>query len=473
MRLDRILYDEQTVAAERLLRRVSDDRVAVARARIALITSTGNLDALVRAVPAALQDNAGLLYDRIKWRLNRGDDEGALALVPQFSVVSPRPDLWWRERSTLAREALTRGRITEAYSIAKNHGATDAVSVSEAEWLAGWIALRFLKDGETALPHFQKVYDSVQMPSSLARGAYWTGRATEALGRPDLAREWYVRAAIYTTTYYGQLALARLTGDGVPQLPADPVASPEERAAFESRELTQALRALLDVDVKAYQRVFALALAGSSGSAVDRQLASELVNRRARTDLGVVLARDAARDKIMLVQYGYPVPAYNYPTTPEKALVLAVARQESNFDPGATSSAGARGLMQLMPATARALSRNAKQTYSRNKLTADPVFNLRLGASYLASLVSTFDGNYVLAAAAYNAGPGRARQWTRQFGNPQETGVDAIDWIEQIPFTETRGYVQRVMENLMVYRAVLAGTPRVAQSLESELARRQ
>ena len=471
-RIDRILYDEQTATVERLLRYVDDDHQALARTRIALIGSTRNVDSLLKSVPVQFQDDAGLLYDRIKWRMSRGDDDGALALVPEFSAGGPRPEMWWRLRAQIAREALNKGRITDAYRIAKHHGCTDPLSVSEAEWFAGWIALRFLKDGEAALPHFEKVYDSVQMPSSLARGAYWTGRAAEFLGRPDIAGEWYQRAGTYVTTYYGQLAIARLNKDVVPQLPADPQPTAAERAAFEQRDVTHALRALLDVNAKSYQRSFALALSSASGNAVDRQLTAELLTKKGRSDLGVVIARDAARDKIILVQYGYPIPGYVYPDNPERALVLAITRQESNFDPGASSSAGAMGLMQLMPATASSLARSAKIPYNKNKLTADPAFNIRLGSSYLSSLVNTFDGSYVLAAAAYNAGPGRARQWQRQFGDLRDKSVDPIDWVEQIPFSETRSYVQRIMENVMVYRAILNGTPKIEHNLEKELAHR-
>ena len=471
-RIDRILYDEQTSAAERLLRYVDGDRQTLARVRMALITSAKNVDGLLKTVPAQFQDDAGLLYDRIKWRMARGDDDGALALVPEFSAGGPRPELWWRLRAQIAREALNKGRVTDAYRIATHHGCTDPLSVSEAEWLAGWIALRFLKDGEAALPHFEKVYDSVQTPTSLARGAYWTGRAAEFLGRPDIADEWYQRAGTFVTTYYGQLALARMIKDVVPQLPADPLPTAEERAAFEQRDVTHALRALLDVDAKSYQRAFAIALSSASGNAADRQLTAELLTKKGRSDLGVVIARDAARDKIILVQYGYPVPAYAYPDSPERALVLAITRQESNFDPGASSGAGAKGLMQLMPATASSLARAARIPYNKNKLTADPAFNIRLGSSYLKSLVDTFDGSYVLAAAAYNAGPGRARQWLRQFGDLHDAGVDPIDWVEQIPFSETRSYVQRIMENVMVYRAIINGTPKIEHNLEKELAHR-
>jgi soluble lytic murein transglycosylase len=186
-----------------------------------------------------------------------------------------------------------------------------------------------------------------------------------------------------------------------------------------------------------------------------------------------MLARAAAREKIDLIEYGYPVPPYAYPSAPDKAFTLAITRQESNFDPGAMSYAGARGLMQLMPDTARALARAAKVPYAQSKLVTNPAYNLNLGASYLNALLTSFDGSYILAAAAYNAGPGRVRQWIRQFGDPHDPNVDPIDWVEQIPFNETRGYVQRIMENMMIYRAVLAGSPKIAPNLEAELARRQ
>ncbi len=472
-RIDRILYEEQTSAAQRLLSYVDTGHAAVAQARIALIGSARTAEGAIAAVPAALQNDPGLLYDRVRWRRTRDNEDGARQLVPPFELGGPRPDLWWRERNALARDALAEGNITEAYALAKHHGSIDALSVSEAEWLAGWIALRFLKDGEAALAHFEKVYDSVQTPPSLARGAYWTGRTTEFLGRPDLAAEWYQRAAAYVTTYYGQLALARLKSDTVPQLPQDPDPTAEERAAFNADELTRALRALMDVDAKSYQRAFAQAMSENSASAAERQMTAELVNRLSRIDLGVVVARQAARDKITLVQYGWPTPAYAYPALPEKAFILAITRQESNFDVAALSSAGARGLMQLMPPTARGLAKATKQPYAEKRLTTDGAYNMRLGSVYLNSLLANFDGSYVLAAAAYNAGPGRPRQWIKQFGDPRDPSVDAIDWVEQIPFAETRSYVQRIMENLMIYRAVLDGTTQVPKTLETELARHQ
>ncbi len=468
-RIDRLLYIEYTSTADRSLRYVSKDRQLLARARIALVTSRGGVDASIARVPEHLQNDAGLLYDRVRWRRQRGRYDDARELIPDYPPEGPRPDLWWRERHILARDALSEGKIEEAYEIARHHGASDALSVSEAEWLAGWIALRYMNDGEKALPHFEKVYDSVQTPISLSRGAYWTGRAAESLGRPDIAEEWYLRAGAYPTTYYGQLAISRLKDSVVPQLPQDPTPTAEDRERFETNDLTHALQLLLLTDEKVTQRRFAQALAASTGFGGVQHLTAELASRLARPDIGVWVARQSAADKITLVQYGYPIPFYNYPDRPERALILGISRQESNFDPTARSGAGARGVMQLMPATARAVARAARIRYSRDELTDDPALNIQLGSAYLSALVDAFDGSYILAAAGYNAGPNRARRWIREFGDPRDEDVDAIDWVEKIPFSETRNYVQRVMENLTVYRSIIAGTRVIPQDLESAL----
>jgi soluble lytic murein transglycosylase len=214
-----------------------------------------------------------------------------------------------------------------------------------------------------------------------------------------------------------------------------------------------------------------LAAAKASDFATERHLAAEMVSKFNRADLGVWVARHATQDHITLVEYGFPVPALDYPNQPEKALLLAITRQESNFDVGARSRAGARGLMQLMPATARAVSRQLRERYDRDALSIDATYNIKLGSKYLADLIDDFNGSYVMAIAGYNAGPHRVRRWVREFGDPRKSEVDPIDWVEQIPFTETRNYVQRVMENLQVYRAVLADSQQLAQTLPADLSR--
>ncbi len=470
-RLNRLLWDGHSNSARRMVRRVDSDQRKLAEARIALMTSAYGVDAAIAKVPASLKSDPGLIYDRIKWRRKRGRYESAAELLENPNLDGVRPDLWWRERHILAREALKDGNVTQAYRIASAHKATDPLSVFEAEWLAGWIQMQFLDDPEAALPHFYNVYDAVEFPVSLSRGAYWVGRALEAGGETDLAKTWYEKAAVYVTTYYGQLALAKLSGDVLPQLPLDPLPTISERNSFHQNDLSQVVRILAEVGNKDHLRTFVLAAAKASDFATERHLAAELVSKLNRVDLGVWVGRRAAQEHFTLVEYGFPIPLYEYPDEPEKALLLAVTRQESNFDVSARSRAGARGLMQLMPATARVVSRQLRERYDRDALSIDAAYNIRLGSKYLGDLIYEFDGSYIMAIAGYNAGPHRVRRWVRQYGDPRKPDVDPIDWIEQIPFTETRNYVQRVMENLQVYRAVLADSQQLAQTLPADLAR--
>lgn len=472
-RLERLLWDGHTNSARRMLSKVSRDYRRLAEARIALSTSSYGVDNAIAKVPDSLKTDAGLIYERMKWRRKRGRYESAAELLDFPDLDGTRPDLWWKERHILAKEALSEGNISAAYAIAADHKATDALSVSEAEWLAGWIQLQFLNDPEAALPHFYKVYDAVSFPVSLSRGAYWTGRALESADDKDLARSWYQKAAVHITTYYGQLALAKLDGTTLPQLPFDPLPTISERSSFHETSLAQAVRLLAETGNTDYLRQFVLAAAKASDYATERHLAAEMVAKFNRQDLGVWVARRAAQDHITLLQYGYPTPDFSYPGRPERALLLAITRQESNFDVAARSHAGARGLMQLMPATAKAVSRQMRVSYNRDALTRDPAYNVSLGAKYLGDLIDQFDGSYIMAIAGYNAGPHRVRRWVREFGDPRKPDFDPIDWVEQIPFSETRNYVQRVMENLQIYRAILADSQQLAQTLPNDLSRPQ
>lgn len=468
-RLQDMLYGERRAEADRFLRRVDNDTASIAKVRIALMGGAGNVERMIAQLPEKLRNDPGLVYDRIKWRRKRDREESAREILPRVPDTYPRLDLWWRERQLLAMDSIEKKRYQEAYDIIINQRATDAPSVADAEWMAGWLALRFLNKGEAALVHFQKVYDTVQIGANTSRAAYWVGRAAEHLGRPDIAADWYRRAATHITTFYGQLAIGKLKDPVLPTLPADPVPTAEERSAFEANEMTRAVRALSELPGTPYLRQFLLALAESSDFAVGRVMAAELADDLGRPDYSVWIARQAARDRIVVLEHGYPIPPFTFPQTPEKPLVLGVMRQESNFDPAAESSAGAVGLMQLMPATARAVGNQLGLRYNKAALSEDPSYNIRLGTTYLRSLVHDFDGSYLMAIAGYNAGPGRAVQWARTFGDPRAPGTDVVDWVEQIPFSETRAYVQRVLENMMIYRAILADKKDMGQDLEQVL----
>jgi soluble lytic murein transglycosylase len=341
--------------------------------------------------------------------------------------------------------------------MACDHGQSDRGKIAEAEALAGWIALTQLKDANAALAHFRRLSGVVRYPVSVARGAYWSARAAEALGRKAIARAWYADAARHPTTYYGHLAVLALGEDTAPQLPAQASATAAQSADFQKRDLVHAVHLMTELNEREHVATFIRALASSETTPANFSLVVSLAEAVDRTDLAVAIAKRAAQIGVPLISANFPVVQVTGHQRLERALQLAVIRQESQFDARAVSHAGARGLMQLMPATARKVASRNRLRYSRRRLTSSPDYNATLGSAYLASLIKDYKGSYVLAIAAYNAGTPRVRRWIRNFGDPRKKEVDVIDWVESIPFTETRNYVQRVMEGLQVYRQRLAG----------------
>ncbi len=466
-RLDRLLWDRQETSVQRMILKVDAGHRALAQARLALQNGRANPEPLINAVPAALRDDPGLIYERVRWRRQNDLDEEAIDLLSHPSRNKVRPELWWLERAILARRALQKGLVSRAYQTAADHGLEGGAAYVDAEFLAGWIALRFLDDRETASTHFTRLHEWASHPMSRARAAYWAGRSFEA-SKDSRARDWFTRAARYPTTYYGQLAASRL-GDHHWPLPEDPRPTAEDVARFEGRDVVAAARLLLDLGEESQIRSFFIRLNDIVQTPGERALVAQLATRGGRDDLALTVARRSDREGVTLVTAGWPVPRLNAEDgTPEKALVLALIRQESGFMPEVVSPAGARGLMQLLPTTASKVARAIKVKFSAGKLD-DPDFNVRLGSAYLGDLLSDFQGSYILALASYNAGPGRARRWIREYGDPREGSVDVVDWIEMIPFTETRNYVQRVMESVAVYRRRL-GKP-AGPTLEADLKR--
>jgi soluble lytic murein transglycosylase len=477
-RLDALLWEGDTEGARRVVSRVDGDWAALARARIALRQSTGGAEAAFAAVPPSLAKDPGLLYERARWlRLKDRDLEAEqllLSLTPE--AIAVRPDKWWTERRIEARKRLKDGAISDAYKLTRNHGMTDGTGFAEAEFLAGWIALRFLGDPAMAYEHFTSLHQAARYSVTLARGAYWAGRAAEAMGDAAKAKRWYGNAAQYGTTFYGQLAAHEAGDEAALRLPRDPVPTAADRAAFGRQELVRAARMLGQIDEGDRLRPFIQQLNANAMKPVDRQLAADLAAELDRDDLAVAAAKDADRAGVPLIARGWPllrVPK----TAPEPALVLALTRQESAFDHRAVSGAGARGLMQLMPGTAKIVAKQLKVKFDAKRLTTDPGYNMMLGAAHLDDLVGGYGGSYVMALAAYNAGPGRVSQWVREYGDPRASDVDVVDWIESIPFDETRNYVQRVMENVQVYRQRLARDKvvplRLAEDLQRAAAPRQ
>ena len=448
-----------------MLARVSPEYRDLGRARLMLMGRVGGVDNAIARIPAHLVDNPGLVYERARWRRRKGFDERARILLDPLPEVLVRPAAWWREARIQVRGALGVGEISLAYRLAANHRQSDRKHVAQAEWLAGWIALRFLEDPAIAFQHFATLFEGVRYPISVARAAYWCGRAAAANGDAPLATEWFERAASYTTTYYGQLAAAEIAPRKAMALPPMPVATEADVKHVEGLEIYQVARALANLGHADLIDRFVEKLGLMATTAGEHLLVAKTALDAARRDLSVKSARRSSWSGVPLIAYGYPLTPVSETrmTINDKALILAMIRQESGFDGSAISRSGARGLLQLMPATARAVARKLDMTYSKTRLLSDRDYNITLGSGYLAELLDDFDGSYVLALAAYNAGPGRVKSWIRTHGDPRDTSVDVIDWIELIPFDETRNYVQRIIEAVPVYRYLL-GSEVVSQT---------
>lgn len=458
-RLDNLLWDGHRNSANRLLRRVPTGIRRLAEARIGLMVSAGNVDTLVGRVPARLRQDPGLLYERARWRRKKGKDDGATALLLNMpGELGPRPDKWWTEQHIQIRNALNDGKVKIAYRLAANsRQQPGSVAHADSEFLAGWIALRFLHKSDAAYSHFGRLYHAVKYPISQARAAYWSARAAAEMQRFDLAEQWLRVGAGHPATFYGQLAVERLRQRDL-RFPLPPRPSLAEQQAFNDHPVVRLIRILDEAGQDSRLRALILDLHDRATGPSARWMVGQLAVAVGRYDLAVRAGKRATRAGNLFVDVAYPRLGIQSEAV-EEALVHAVGRQESEFNTEAVSHAGARGLMQLMPATAKAVARQLRVPYRKAALTGNPTYNARLGAAYLRGLIEDYDGSYVLALAAYNAGPGRVKRWIRDFGDPRRNDVDVIDWIELIPISETRNYVQRVMENLQVYRHLMAQRP--------------
>ncbi|WP_341197177.1 lytic transglycosylase domain-containing protein [Hyphomonas chukchiensis] len=462
-RIEFLLWTNQRTAASNLKPLVSSDYRKLVDARIGLAGRGRNVDKLVEAVPTSLQDNPGLLYDRARWRRTRGNQEGATPLLVSINandVPEAGRSKLWDERNVAMRDDLKNRKWSRAYQLVAPHGMTEGSDYADAEWAAGWIALRLNNNPERSLKHFQDMTASVGTPISLARGEYWAGRAEDALGQTDAAVESYAAAAKYNFVYYGQLAAERL-GQKKLTFATSAEPTPEQVDAFNARPMVKALRLLGEAGEERMFREFAYHIDDQLENEADFILLAQLANQYHVPDIGVRGAKAGLAKGIVATDAAYPVVNYPMLREPqvERPLMLALSRQESEMNPNAVSHAGARGLMQFMPATAQREARMQGLPFRTSWLTDDPGYNMTLGGQHLDTLLSQFKGSYIMTAAAYNAGPSRPKQWIEDYGDPRTGQVDPIDWVEFIPFGETRNYVQRVLENTQVYRQRLAGTP--------------
>jgi soluble lytic murein transglycosylase len=456
-RMERFLFKENWDAARRAAGYAGKDYLALVKARSAVSSRAGNAAKLLDAVPAGLKADTSYIFSRAQFlrRANKAAEAAkVIADVTRDPAVLADADEWWVERRLIARKLLDDGDAKAAYAVASGHGATSSEKRIEAEFHAGWIALRFLNTPETAARHFARAAGIAVTPISVSRVAYWQGRAAEAAGTADEARIFYRRAATQGTTYYGQLAAAKLGQSQARLRPSIDPASPERAAAGRS-PVVQAIGMLYAAGLRdlAFPLVVEIGKQGQNAAELDAVGDVAETNRDARALLA--LGKSATQRGLPLDEQAFPtigIPAFEaLGSSVEKAMVYAITRQESAFDPAAGSGVGARGLMQLMPATAQGLAKKFGVEYDSSRLL-DPAYNARLGAAFLGDLMESWKGSHILTFASYNAGPGNAKKWIEAYGDPRSGQVDPVDWVERIPFSETRNYVQRVMENLAVYR---------------------
>ncbi|MET4067466.1 soluble lytic murein transglycosylase [Bradyrhizobium sp. S3.2.6] len=469
-RMDTLLYGSEHEAALRAAKRLGAGYVALAKARIASFKKAPNTRALLEEVPRELHNDPGFIFSKIQ--LLRREEKFAEAA--QLMLSAPKDpnrlynlDEWWIERRLLARKMIDTEEFRSAYLIARDAALPSRdIYKTEQEFTAGWIALRFLNDPAAAAQHFARIGVGSVNPTTLARAGYWQGRAAEAAGRQQEARNAYARAAEQSTSYYGQLARAKL---GLPQIELN--SQPRGRGA-ERLEIVRAAQLLYELD----EREMAIPLLADMGENGDPEALAGLgeLTQRYGDARGMLLLGKAALNR------GLPFDFYAYPVNGipqftqigpevERSIVYAIARQESAFNPAVVSPAQAYGLMQVTPDAARYVCKRHGATYDLSRLKNDSSYNATLGAAELGGLLEDYRGSYIMTFAAYNAGRGSVKKWIDRYGDPRDAKIDAVDWVELIPFSETRNYVQRIMENLQVYRARFGGGTRL--QIEADLRR--
>jgi len=464
-RADYLAWENKYWDLKRMLRYLPKDYQLLYTARQILMSRSYGVDQAIANVPKKFKNDAGLNYDRLKWRRKRGRVDSSLEILLKIKNTEKymvRPDKWWKERQIISRSLLYKKKYELAYQIASKHALNEGPEYAEAEWMSGWIALSFLNNPILAKDHFENFYNNVGYPISLSRGAFWLGKTYEKLNI-NLSNEWYEKATKYLTTYYGQLAYLKLYPEKPFELPEQLKIDEKFKKKFYESDLVKIVLLLDELDKDKYTKHILRYLANSDIKNGSEILAGELASKISRYDFAIQIAKLASYQKRFHNNFNYPListPNYiNGRKIPENAFILSIIRQESEFDMTANSHAGAKGLMQLMPYTAKVVAKEAKLPYVRSKLTTDPEYNINLGSHYIAGLILEYEGSYPFAIAAYNAGPKRVKYWKRLNKNPQKKQISYIDWIELIKFKETRNYVQRVLENYNVYRYMVEKKP--------------
>jgi len=475
-RMDQRFYAEDVEAGMRAANRLGGDELAIGRARAAVIKRLNNAKALLDAVPVNARRDPGYVFARVQWlrKENKPAEAGKLMLtVPQDPETLVDLNQWWLERRLLVRTLLDDGDPHTAYRVAREAAVPPQGNYRvDYYFTSGWIALRYLHDPAAAASHFAHISEGTDSPHALARGGYWQGRAAEAMGQRVQAKAYYETAAQYTATYYGQLARARLglTDLG---LRGPPQFTMEQNKVLGNLEVARAAEILYELDER---DMLASIFAELGESATDVAGMTALAEVAARHNDGramLLLGQGAYNRGLPLEYYAYPIvglPAYAPIAPPiDPAVTYSIARQESHFNQKVVSVAYAMGFMQVTPEAAQDTAKRFKAVYNRARLLSDPVYNMQMGTAELSNLLMGYNGSYILTFAGYNAGRGRVQQWIAAYGDPRDPRVDPVDWVERIPIAETRNYVERVMENLQVYRARFGGGSRLM--IEADLRR--
>ena len=459
-RLENLIWKRQWSSANRQLKRVSSDIKQFSIAKIKLSRRRGNVDQAIKNVPKSLINEESLIYERVKWRRKARLEKPSLELLLSYNGEYSYPKKWWREVNYHTRKQLSYKNYKLATKILEQYNLSSKDYLSEAQWLAGWLSLTFNKDPNSAYKYFSKMFLEVKTPISKARASYWAGKTSEELGNREDLKIWYERAAAFPATFYGQLALKKLNRELF--LPSQSIEfNQNEFKKFKENELVRALILLLQVENRKLSRIFAMHLVTQAKNTKDILMLSKILNDFNQVSFSIFVGKKAIYNNIYIPSLNFPVPdtelmnLIKNNTEIPLPVTLAITRQESAFDIKAKSRAGARGLMQLMPRTARITAKKNNYKYKRIYLTSRPAYNVKIGSFYFKEMLNKFNGSYVLALAAYNAGPSRVNRWLKVYGDPRKNEIDPVTWMELIPISETRNYVQRVIEGIYMYRMLV------------------
>ena len=466
-RMDQLMYHGRITQAKRF--GTLGQAQSLYTAWAAVLNKSPHSAALLKAVDGKWKNDPGYLFARIQYHRRQENWQTAaklLAAAPKERAALVDPGSWWNEQRIISRGLMDDGQPKAAYRVAAGHLAEEQADRVEAQFHAGWYALRGLNDPATAMQHFRAILKASNRPLSVSRAYYWLGRAAEAAGNGG-AGDFYARAAQQPGTFYGQLAAAKLQRRTLNV--TYPAPTPEDRTRFQSREAVQAIARLESAGHGHRARKLYMALAQELDSPGELALLAARAERVGDHQLSLNIGKAAYGRGIDAAALAFPVgviPSSANISGSGKALAYAIARQESAFNPSAVSAANARGLLQLLPGTAKIVARRNGITFNKDRLTSDAGYNATLGAHYLGEQIDAFDGSYILTFIAYNAGPKRVPEWIGRYGDPRGKNIEeVVDWIERIPFTETRNYVQRVMENYEVYKSRLGQRANIVEDL--------